>query len=921
MAKNNKKKKKGATPLSEEQRAKNAEIYNRKGVFFIEQKRYDEAQQCFEKVLALNPNHTHAHSNIGQLFQEKQCFDKAQQHFEKTLSLDPGHADARWNLSLLQLILGDFSQGWKNYEARYHKNKKNWRVAPLNISIPHYQGENIRGKSLLICFEQGFGDAIQCVRFLPLLKTQKGVRDIILVCQAPLKKLFSSITCIDHLLDENEFRKAEIHGIDYWMFIMSLPLCFNVTSATLPNQLPYLSPSQAAQNKWKDRLPQGFKVGLVWKGSTIHASDKQRSLASIKLLKPLWKIAENINFISLQKDAGEEEAQNPPADQPLIHLGSDIQDFSDTAAIVSQLDLVICVDTAVAHLAGSLNIPCWVLLPNYHTDWRWMTDKEDSAWYPKVMKLFRQTANSNWDEVINKVSESLTELINNPTPPSQAIKHTAETTTPNEFNTHIIQLYKQGDIRGALQLSKQALKLFPDNVNLLENAGGFAGMLNEVELAKKYTLKSLAINPNNANTHNNLGLLYKEQKYLDKAQQHLEKALLLNPNHSEAHNNMGLLLQNQQYFDKAQQHFEKALKIEPNHINAHSELANLLTAKKQFSAAHAHYKIALELNPNDVDTKWNMSLLQLITGDFKQGWKNYEYRYHEGKKNKVIMKPNISLPQYQGEDLRGKNILIYFEQDSGDEIQFIRYLPLLKTQKGVRGIVLVCKPWLKKLFSSMDCIDYIFDENEVRETGVQKPSYWVFMMSLPLHFNTTLKTIPNQLPYLSSPKTEQEKWRDKLPQGFNIGLVWKNEPMRGSDASRSLPSIKSLKPLWQVAENVNFISLQKGVGEEEAQNPPTDQPLTHLGNEVQDFADSAAIISQLDLVVCVDTAIAHLAGSLNIPCWILLSDYNSDWRWMTDKENSIWYPEVTRLFRQATNGDWDEVVAKISVALTQKISE
>ncbi|OJA02986.1 tetratricopeptide repeat protein, partial [Bathymodiolus thermophilus thioautotrophic gill symbiont] len=117
------------------------------------------------------PNHTHAHSNIGQLFQEKQCFDKAQQHFEKTLSLDPEHADARWNLSLLQLILGDFSQGWKNYEARYHKNKKNWRVAPLNISIPHYQGENIRGKSLLICFEQGFGDAIQCVRFLPLLKT------------------------------------------------------------------------------------------------------------------------------------------------------------------------------------------------------------------------------------------------------------------------------------------------------------------------------------------------------------------------------------------------------------------------------------------------------------------------------------------------------------------------------------------------------------------------------------------------------------------------------------------------------------------------------------------------------------------------------------------------------------------------------
>ncbi|WP_138146624.1 hypothetical protein [Bathymodiolus heckerae thiotrophic gill symbiont] len=114
-----------------------------------------------------------------------------------------------------------------------HKNKQNWKVTPLNITIPHYQGEGVRGKNLLICFEQGFGDSIQCIRFLPLLKTQKGVKDIILVCQAPLKKLFSSITCIDHLLDENEFKKAEIHGIDHWMFIMSLPLCFNVTLETV----------------------------------------------------------------------------------------------------------------------------------------------------------------------------------------------------------------------------------------------------------------------------------------------------------------------------------------------------------------------------------------------------------------------------------------------------------------------------------------------------------------------------------------------------------------------------------------------------------------------------------------------------------------------------------------------------------------
>ncbi len=920
MEKNNKKKKKKAGPLGEQQHIKNAEYYNNKGVYFINKKRYDKAQQCFEKALLLDPNHTYVHSNIGQLFQEKKCFKEAQQHFEKALSLDPEQANARWNLSLMQLTLGNFSQGWENYEARYHKNKQNWKVTPLNITIPHYQGEGVRGKNLLICFEQGFGDSIQCIRFLPLLKTQKGVKDIILVCQAPLKKLFSSITCIDHLLDENEFKKAEIHGIDHWMFIMSLPLCFNVTLETLPQKLPYLSTSQAAKNKWKDKLPQGFKVGLVWKGSTIHVSDKQRSLASIKLLKPLWKISENISFISLQKGAGEKEAQNPPADQPLIHLGNEIQDFSDTAAIVSQLDLVICVDTAIAHLTGALNIPCWVLIPDYNADWRWMIDREDSVWYPKVMRLFRQTASGNWDEIITKVSEALTALINNPITTSQTIKHIEKTTTADEFNTDILQLYNQGDTKAALQLSKQALKLFPKNANLLENASGFAGMLNETTLAKKYALKSLEINPNNANTHNNLGLLYKIQKRFDKAQQYLEKALLLDPNHSEVHNNMGLLFQEQQQFDKAQQCYEKALKIDPSHINAHNELANLLKTKKQFSAAHAHYKTILKLDPNNAGAKWSISLLQLITGDFKQGWENYEYRYHKDKKNKVVAMPDISSPQYQGEDLKGKNILVYFEQGLGDEIQFIRYLPLLKTQKGVRGIILVCKPPLKKLFSSMSCIDYIFDKDEINKISIQKLNYWVFIMSLPLHFNTRIQTIPNQLPYLSSPKIEQDKWKDKLPQGFNIGLVWKGESRYRDDVNRSLPSIKILKPLWQVAENIHFISLQKGT-DEEAQNPPTDQPLTHLGDEIQDFADTAAIVSQLDLVICVDTAIAHLAGSLNIPCWLLLSDCNSDWRWMVNKESSAWYPEIMKLFRQTTNGDWGEVVTKIATALTHKISE
>ena len=217
----------------------------------------------------------------------------------------------------------------------------------------------------------------------------------------------------------------------------------------------------------------------------------------------------------------------------------------------------------------------------------------------------------------------------------------------------------------------------------------------------------------------------------------------------------------------------------------------------------------------------------------------------------------------------------------------------------------------------MACIDHVLDKNEFASAKVEGLSCWVFIMSLPLHFNTTPKTIPNQLPYLISPQAEQNSWKDKLPQGFNIGLVWKGSNVHQNNINRSLPSIKILKPLWQVAEKFHFISLQKGSDEEETQNPPTDQPLIHLGGEIQDFADTAAIVSQLDLIICVDTAIAHLAGSLNVPCWVLLPDYNTDWRWMIDRESSPWYPDTMRLFRQTTDGDWNEVIDRVVVCLKE----
>jgi hypothetical protein len=194
--------------------------------------------------------------------------------------------------------------------------------------------------------------------------------------------------------------------------------------------------------------------------------------------------------------------------------------------------------------------------------------------------------------------------------------------------------------------------------------------------------------------------------------------------------------------------------------------------------------------------------------------------------------------------------------------------------------------------------------------------YWSFSLSLPLHFATTVDTIPvAKLPYVHALPDRIAQWRDCLPAASvrKVGLVWKGQSQHKNDANRSLPSLASLAPLWSVP-GVTFISLQKGQGEEEAAQPPAGQPLLALGAEMTDFSDAAAIVSELDLVICVDTAIAHLAGAMNKPCWVLLPAIGTDWRWQLDRRDSPWYPSI-RLFRQSDAEDWRTTISEVATAL------
>lgn len=380
-----------------------AEALHNLGALLKKHGRCDEAETCFRQLIAAGHDVAETHFALGKLLEDGGRFAEAEAHYRRALALDPGFTKAEWNLSLLLLLLGKFDEGWRRHEARYRAMASEEGMALPRLPFPQWRGEPLAGKSLAVLSEQGHGDDIQFCRYVAELK-QRGARWITLVCKATLKPLFAGLADADAVLSTQEAQSIDAH--DYWTFLHSCPLRCGTAPDQIPARLPYLQAPSDRLVSWAFRLPVGLRVGLVWKGNPGHPNDARRSLPGLSTLAPLWRVP-GLTFISLQKGQGEAEAAAPPPGQPLVNLGPAIADFADTAAIVSLLDLVISVDTAVAHLAGALNTPCWVLLPHQGVDWRWQLGRNDSPWYPGALRLFRQTADGDWSGTLEAVAQVL----------------------------------------------------------------------------------------------------------------------------------------------------------------------------------------------------------------------------------------------------------------------------------------------------------------------------------------------------------------------------------------------------------------------------------------------------------------------------------------------------------------------------------
>jgi Flp pilus assembly protein TadD len=377
------------------------------GALLADQKRFSEAESAYRRALELVPDSPAAWSNLGVLQACCKREEEAEQSHRKAIDLDPQYRTAYFNLSYLLLRQGRFEEGWRCLEAR------EWYARLEQIfTCPRWRGESLQGRSVLIGFEAGHGDMIQFCRFAALLKA-RGAARITLIGHPALKTLLATHESIDAVFAFDDAIPSL--DVDFWTPPLSIPYYCQIRADSIPAELPYLRPNIELVERWSSLLQRecgssDFRVGFVWKGNALFENDGERSIHDIKLLEPLARIG-GVRLISLQKGAGEEEARNTPAGLPLLHLGSDISDFADSAAIVSNLDLVISVDTAMAHLAGALGKQCWVLLPDYKTDWRWLVGRSDSPWYPQVMRLFRQPHMGGWAEVITEVCVELRSLV------------------------------------------------------------------------------------------------------------------------------------------------------------------------------------------------------------------------------------------------------------------------------------------------------------------------------------------------------------------------------------------------------------------------------------------------------------------------------------------------------------------------------
>jgi Flp pilus assembly protein TadD len=460
--------------------------------------------------------------------------------------------------------------------------------------------------------------------------------------------------------------------------------------------------------------------------------------------------------------------------------------------------------------------------------------------------------------------------------------------------------------REAIPCFREVLRLRPDYPEAYSNLGTALQECGAFDEAVQCFQAAIRLKPDYHEAHYNLGNAHKERGDLGLALDAYREALRLKPGFTSAHSNLAGALQQRGDLAEAEASYAAALRLDPNFEKALNGLGLVRGERGHLAEAVACYRQALRLKPDFAEAHLNLGLALLLTGHLREGWQEYDWRWVSPSLRRE--RRHHDRPLWRGEPLGGRTILLHSEQGLGDTIQFARFAPMIAAA-GVRVLLEVQPPLHELLRHSLAGIEVFRNGEPLPAFDCQCP-----LLSVPRALDITLDTIPAHIPYLHADEARQSEWRRRVggTAALRVGIAWAGSPTHRYDRTRSIRA-ETLRPLLEVG-GTRFYSLQKGPGADEARALGAGAALADWTDELGDFADTAALVACLDLVVTADTAVAHLAGALGKPVW-LLTPFAPDWRWLLERADSPWYPTM-RLFRQRDARDWGHVVADVRAALT-----
>ncbi len=900
------------------------------GVLLIELKQPKAAKSCLELAISLDANLLPARLSLGELYIRQRQFQAAVDCLMERLNRDPNSAETLANLAialrplgrlheairraeqaiailpenpaihyiLALLLLNDqrWEEGWHHHEWRLPL----WSNQGMRLCIPvpkskAWQGTDPCQTKLLVVSEQGLGDTFQFIRYGVYLNNRVAhLRVCVPDSLVPLLNY-----SIPELTIVAESACALTEQED-WLPLLSAPHVFGINPENCPISQPYLQAPEERELTWSMRIrrPGRLLVAVHWQGNPkAEIATRVGRSFPLQTLAPLSALP-MLDFVSLQKGAGSEQLETCSFRDRFVECQTEISnilDFIETAAILKCCDLVITSDSGLAHLAGALSVPTWLLLHD-SPDWRWGKEADSTHWYPSF-RLFRLSLGEAWSKLIDRVVEAMAsqtlQLI------SQLAEQALTCNTASQFAPLAKELLAHKWQSDGGQTAFQYSKLGQKAWNL--------GLLNEAVLLLK---RSFELEPQQPVVLQALGVLLIQLDKPDPAQSCLDLALTLDPNLAPARLFLGELHISQKRFQTAVDCLEQRLSLDPNSAETLTNLALALRPLGRLEEAITRAEMALAVNPDNSAIHYNLGLLHLNNHNWTEGWYHHEWRQSLWADQGMRLCIPVPKPKpWSGTDPGLTKLVVVAEQGLGDTFQFVRYGPHL--QQNLAGLRL-CVP-----DSLVSLISFSYPNLAVVAAStfaLTEEEDWIPLLSAPHHFGINPEDYPSAHPYLQAPDERQQAWsrRLKRPGKLLVGVHWQGNPKAetGLREGRSFP-LQALAPL-AIFPELDFVSLQKGSGAEQLENCSFQDRFVECQAEISstlDFIETAAITKCCDLVITNDSGLAHLAGALSAPTWLLLH-VPPDWRWGKQAESTHWYPSF-RLFRQDQDQNWNTVIHRV----------